>query len=103
MNPAIRGLLGKVRVGEPPTKDLERYKCGAMVTVATRDGRSYTNTVYAPRGAAINGIAWEDVEAKYCALVPYAKLSAGNLEASMKVIRDFDNVKKVTELMNCLR
>lgn len=98
MSPAIRGLLGKVRIGEPPTKDVERYKCGAIVTIATRDGRSYANTVYAPKGAAINGIAWEDVEAKYRVLMPYAKPSAGNLEASMKVIRSFRDVKNSSEL-----
>lgn len=98
MSPVIRGLLGKVRIGEPPTQDLDRYKCGAIVTVNTRDGRSYTETVYAPKGAAINGIAWADVEAKYRELVPHAKLSAGNLEASMKVIRNFRDVKKMSEL-----
>ena len=48
--------------------------------------------------AAINGIAWDDIEAKYRELVPYAKLSAANLEASMKVIRNFRDVKKVSEL-----
>lgn len=98
MNPAIRGLLGKVRLGEPPTKELERYKCGATVTINTRDGRSHTNTVYAPKGAAINGIAWDDVEAKYRELVPYAQLSADHLEASMKVIRNFRDLKQMSEL-----
>src|SRR5687768_7882707 len=71
-DPAIRGLLGKVKVGDAPTENLERYKSGAVVTIATRDGRRYSSTVYAPRGSAALGIEWEDVEAKYRALVPYA-------------------------------
>ena len=102
-DPVIRGLLGKVRVGQPPTENLERYKSGASVTIRTRDGKSHASTVYAPRGAAINGIAWADVEAKYRALVPFAKLAGNNLEASMKAIRDFRAARQVTELIALLR
>jgi 2-methylcitrate dehydratase PrpD len=102
-NPAIRGLLGKVRVAAPPTEHLERYKAGASVTIQTKDGRSYSNTVYAPRGAAILGIAWSDVETKYRALAPYAKFSGDNLEKSIKVIRNFRDAKNVSELVGLLR
>ena len=102
-NPVIRGLLGKVRVGDPPSENLERYKAGATVTIRTKDGRSTSSTVYAPRGAAILGIAWDDVENKYRALAPFAKFSGKNLEASMKVIRNFREVKNVSELIRLLR
>ena len=102
-NPVIRRLLDKVRVAEPPTENLERYKSGAIVTIRTRDGRSHSSTVYAPKGAAMLGIDWADVEGKYRALAPYAKLSGGNLEASMKVIRNFREAKKVSELVGLLR
>jgi len=102
-SPAIRGLLGKVRVADPPTENLERYKSGAIVTIRTRDGRSHSSTVYAPRGAAILGIAWADVEGKYRALAPFAKFSGENFEASIKVIRNFRKVKKVSELVGLLR
>ena len=102
-NPVIRGLLDKVQVVGPPTGNLERFKSGAVVTIRTRDGRSITNTVYAPRGSAVNGIAWSDVEGKYRALVPFAKLSGTNLEDSIKVIRNFRDVKQVFELIGLLR
>jgi 2-methylcitrate dehydratase PrpD len=102
-NPVIRGLLGKVRMVEPPTKDLDRYKSGAIVTVKTRDGKSHSDTVYAPRGSAMIGIAWADVEAKYRALAPHANFSGDNLEASMNVIRKFREVSKVSELVDLLR
>lgn len=102
-SPAIRGLLSKVRVADPPMENLERYKSGAIVTVRTRDGRNYSNTIYAPKGAAMLGIAWADVETKYRALAPFAKFSGENLEASIKVIRRFHEVKKVSELVGLLR
>ena len=92
-----------MRVGDPPTENLERYKSGAIVTIRTRDGRSRSSTVYAPKGAAILGIDWADVEAKYRALAPFAKFSGKNLEASMKVIRNFREVKNVSELVGLLR
>jgi len=102
-NPVIRGLLSKVQVGDPPTENLERYKSGATVTIRTKDGRTHSSTVYAPKGAAMLGIAWADVEGKYRALAPYAKFSGDNLEASMKVIRRFREVKNVSELVGLLR
>ena len=102
-NPVIRGLLDKVRAADPPTENLDRYKSGAIVTITTRDGKSHSSTVYAPRGAAIMGIAWDDVEGKYRALAPYARLSGDNLEASIKVIRGFRKVKNVAELVGLLR
>ena len=102
-DPVIRGLLGKVRVAGPPTENLERYKSGATVTIRTKDGRNHASTVYAPKGAAMLGIDWGDVEAKYRALAPFAKFSGTNLEASMKVIRSFRAVKSVSELLGLLR
>jgi 2-methylcitrate dehydratase PrpD len=102
-DPVIRRLLDKVEVGDPPTENLERYRSGAVVTIRTRDGRSYSSTVYAPKGAAMLGIDWADVERKYRTLAPYAKLSGNNLEASMKVIRNFREVRNVSALVALLR
>ena len=69
----------------------------------TMDGRTHSSTVYTPRGAAILGLTWNDIEAKFRALAPFAKCSAGNLEATIKVIREFREVKKVAELVGLLR
>jgi 2-methylcitrate dehydratase PrpD len=102
-DPVIRGLLAKVRVAPPPTENLERYKSGAIVTITTRGGRTYSSTVYAPRGAAMLGIAWKDVEAKYRVLAPFAQFSGDNLERSMEVIRRFRDLKNVSELVGLLR
>src|SRR5689334_7033670 len=42
----------------------ERYRQGATVTIALPDGRSFTSTVYAPKGSGQLGIAWNDIDAK---------------------------------------
>jgi 2-methylcitrate dehydratase PrpD len=102
-DPVIRAMLGKVHMADPPTQDLDKYKSGAMVTITTRDGNRHTATVHAPRGAAVLGIAWHDIEAKYRALVPCAEVSGEHLESSFAVIRDFRNASGTSELVRLLR
>ncbi|GAA4347510.1 hypothetical protein GCM10023165_32440 [Variovorax defluvii] len=102
MDPAIRRLLDLVEVGEPPTENVGRYKQGATVTVTTRDGRSFTNTVYAPRGSAVNGIEWSDVEGKFETLCPLAGVSSSNVEKCTQVLRHFRDVKHMRELVELI-
>ncbi len=98
VNPVMRRLLDKVEVGPPPTENLERYKRGVTVTIRTSDGKSYSNTVYAPRGSAVLGIDWADVEGKYRALTPFAKMSPQNVEASARLIRNLYRLDRVDDL-----
>ena len=102
-DPVIHQLLDKVRVGAPPTEHVERYKQGATVTIRTKDGRTFSNTVYAPKGAGILGIDWADVDAKYRTLVPQAQLSDRQVEASLQVIHDFRHVTHVSALIDLLQ
>ena len=97
-DPVIQQLLEKVRVGAPPTAHVEQYKQGATVTIRTKDGRSFSNTVYAPKGSGVSGIDWADVDAKYRTLVPRAPLSDRQVEASLQVIHDFRHVTHVSAL-----
>src|SRR5262252_5077772 len=102
-DPVIHQLLDKVRVGAPPTDNVERYKQGATVTIRTKDGRTFSNTVYAPKGAGVLGIDWADIDAKYRMLVPKAQVSDRQVEESLKVIHDFRNVKHVSALLDLLQ
>ena len=100
--PVIHQLIDKVRVGPPPTEQVEQYKQGATVTIRTRDGRTFSNTVYAPKGAGMLGIDWADVDAKYRTLVPQAQVSDQQVEASLQVIHDFRHVTHVSTLTDLL-
>ena len=102
-DPVIQQLLDKVRVGAPPTDNVERYKQGATVTIRTKDGRTFSNTVYAPKGSGMLGIDWADVDAKYRTLVPKAQLRDQQVEASLQVIHDFRQVKHVSALIDLLQ
>ncbi len=101
-DPVIHQLIDKVRVGAPPTQRVEEYKQGATVTIQTKDGRSFSSTVFAPKGAGSLGIDWADVDAKYRSLVPGSGLSGQQIEGSLEVIHDFSSVKHVSALVDLL-
>jgi 2-methylcitrate dehydratase PrpD len=102
-DPVIHRLIDKVRVGPPPVDDAARYRQGASVTIRTLDGRSFTSTVYAPKGAGMLGIAWADIDAKFRALVPLAGLGDRQIEAALAIIHDFRRLTGVTGLTETLR
>ena len=101
-DPAIHRLIDKVRVGPQPTKDIERYRQGATVTIETTDGRSVTSTVFVPKGAGCLGIDWTDIDAKYRTLAPRAPLSERQVEQSLATIRGFRDASNVTALIELL-
>ncbi|MBV8508511.1 MAG: MmgE/PrpD family protein [Alphaproteobacteria bacterium] len=102
-DPVIHRLIDKVRVGPPPTGDAERYRQGATVTIRTTDGRVITSTVFAPRGAGAGGLGWHDIDVKYRALMPHARLGEQQIDASLAAIHDFRRITHVSELTGLLR
>ena len=101
-DPVIHQLIDKVRVGAPPTQQVEEYKQGATVTIETKDGRTFSNTVFAPKGAGSLGIDWVDLDAKYRSLAPGAGLSNQQIEGSLEVIHNFGKVNQMSELIDFL-
>jgi 2-methylcitrate dehydratase PrpD len=102
-DPVIHGLIDKVLVGAPPTQNIERYRQGATVTIKGRNGQTSTSTVYLPKGAGALGLDWQDIDAKYRALVPAAGLPAQAIERSLGIIHDFQSLPVVTSLLDALR
>jgi 2-methylcitrate dehydratase PrpD len=102
-DPVIHRLIDKIRVGAPPGDEAGRYRQGATVTIRTTGGRTVTNTVFVPKGAAALGIAWTDVDAKYRALLPHARVPEPQIEASLAMIHDFRELREVAPLVELLR
>ncbi|ETX02197.1 MAG: hypothetical protein ETSY1_04470 [Candidatus Entotheonella factor] len=102
-DPVIHRLIDKVRVGDPPMERAEQYRQGATVTIRTTDGRTFSNTVLAPKGAGMLGIDWADIDAKYRTLVPQSGMSGELIEASLQIIHDFRHVTHVSALTELLR
>ncbi|HTE14215.1 MAG TPA: MmgE/PrpD family protein [Burkholderiales bacterium] len=102
-DPVIHQLIDKVRIGDPVTQDIEKFRHGAVVTIKTKDGRSYTSTVYTPKGSGARGIAWADVDNKYRTLVAVTNLSPQKIEDSIKLMHEFRDVHQVSKLTSLLR
>jgi 2-methylcitrate dehydratase PrpD len=100
-DPTIHSLIDRVRVAEMPADP--RYRQGATVTIRTHDGRSATNTVFVPKGAAALGIAWSDMDTKYRKLVSGSGLDGWKMEASLGLIHVFRNVENVSPLIQLLK
>jgi 2-methylcitrate dehydratase PrpD len=100
--PEVARLIGLVEVDAAPQPVRYEWSWGATVTLITRSGARFTSTMDAPKGSAPRGIEWSEVDAKYRALMPESRLPAKRIEEALKVIHDFERVKKVTELTDLL-
>lgn len=101
-DPAIHRLIDLICVGDPPGDDAVRFRQGARVTIRARDGREATSTVYVPKGAGAVGIAWDNVDAKYRALVPHSGLSVEAVNDSLAMIHELRRVSDMTRLVELL-
>ena len=72
------------------------------MTIRTTDGRVTTSTVFVPKGAGADGLAWADIDRKYRALMPHARLPDRQIEVSLAAIHDFRRVAHVSELPSLL-
>jgi 2-methylcitrate dehydratase PrpD len=101
-DPVIHQLIDKIHVGPQPTENVTEYRQGATVTINTADS-SVTSTVYAPKGAALLGIDWADIEAKYFVLMLNSGLKQSRINTSLAAIRDFANADTVAPLIELIR
>jgi 2-methylcitrate dehydratase PrpD len=102
-NPAVARLIGLIEADPSPPSVHYDWSWGGTVTIVTRSGARYTNTVDAPKASGPRGIEWNDVDAKYRALLPDARLTAKRTEEILNVIHGLDRVKNVSELTRLLR
>jgi len=103
-DPVIRQLIDKVTVdpNPPPYPDRFPHHHGATVTITLKEGRQFSAHVDFPRGSAPRGIEWADVDAKYRRLVPLSGLAPEKVEASLRVVHEFETVKTMSELTRLL-
>jgi 2-methylcitrate dehydratase PrpD len=102
-SPVIARLIDVVEADPAPPAVKYQWGWGGGVTIVTKSGARFFESVDAPRGSAARGIEWSDVDSKYHALVPESKMSTKRIEDSLTTIHGFDRVKKVSELTALLK
>jgi len=102
-DPVIRALIDKVQVAVVPPEQAAGFRHGSIVTIKTRDGRSYSSAVRAPRGSGPRGIEWSDVDAKYRTLVAMTPIGTDKIERSLDLIHRFRQADKIAALTELLR
>jgi len=102
-DPVIHKLIDKIKIGDPVFDPDNKFRHGAVVTIKTKAGKSFTGTVYAPKGSGARGIEWTDVDRKYRTLVAMSGLSAQKIEDSLSIIHAFREVQQVSQLTDLLR
>jgi 2-methylcitrate dehydratase PrpD len=101
-DPTVQGLMALVDPDPSPPVVQTRWLWAGTVTIVTKSGARIVRTVDAPRGSTPRGIEWQDVEAKYRALMSHSKLPAGRLEEILAMIKGLDNVSDVAQLTRLL-
>jgi 2-methylcitrate dehydratase PrpD len=101
-NPEVARLIGLVEADPAPPSVHYDWSWGGTVTIVTKSGARYTNTVDAPRASGPRGIDWKDVEAKYRALMPDSGLPAKRIDEVLNLIHGFDRLRKVADLTRLL-
>ncbi len=100
-DPAIAVLQEKIVFDPdpPPLPDRFPHRHGATVIIRMNNGDEFRSTCKSPRGSGPRGVDWEDVEAKYRALVPLARLASRRVDESLAVIRGFETPDSVGRLV----
>lgn len=102
-DPRIRSLFDKVFRDDQDVANKSEYKSGAIVRIETVAGQTFEEHVRYPKGAALRGIGWREIESKYQSLMPYGAVSATQIAKSISVIRDLEKQTDVRNLISTLR
>lgn len=101
-DPRIRSLFDKVFRVDTEVADKANYKSGAIVRIETVGGQLIEEHVRYPKGAALRGITWLEIESKYRSLMPYGGVGEQQISASIEVIRAMENLLDVRRLIGTL-
>ncbi len=99
-DPKIAAMVPRVVFdpNPPPHPDRFPHRHGGTVTIELNDGTLIRSTCKAPRGSGARGIDWADVDEKFRILVPNGELSDAQVNHSLALIHDFDQLTSVSLL-----
>ncbi|WP_197497463.1 MmgE/PrpD family protein [Cupriavidus sp. D384] len=98
----IRSLFDKVFREDAEVPDKAKYKSGAIVRIETVDGRTIEQHVRYPKGAALRGVTWLEIESKYGSLMPHGGVDPQQVSESLEAIRELEKLSDIRRLIDTL-
>jgi 2-methylcitrate dehydratase PrpD len=104
-DPRVLSVIDRIRLDPSPSPWPDRFphRHGGIVRVSCRDGRVLSHHCRAPLGSGPTGIEWDDVDAKYRALMPRCGLSPDRIEHSLTLIHQLGDSERIAPLLESLR
>ncbi len=101
-DPRIRSLFDKVFREDVEVPDKAKYKSGAIVRIETVDGRAIEEHIRYPKGAALRGITWLEIETKYRSLMPHGGVAPQQISESLEAIRELEKLSDIRRFIDTL-
>ena len=99
----VRDLLKKITTRHDP--ECDRFfpeAWPARVTITVEDGRKYTSEVKYAKGDPQSPLSWEELLAKFNALVPSSVLSEARKQSLIDAVTSIEEIKNMNELTTLL-
>lgn len=97
LRPEIQAFLEKVRV----VKKESLLEPSVKVEIECNDGSKYSSEILHVPGTPLYPLTWSELEEKYRQCV-YPVLSSENVVESVRIIKDFENLRFVYDLINLI-
>lgn len=101
-DPKVRAMLAKVEIiADPELNKLYPQKFPGVVTIETKDGKSYTMEQYYPKGDVMNPISDEELKEKFRGLVAptFTKERTEQIINAVEHLEDIKNLGEFTKLL----
>jgi 2-methylcitrate dehydratase PrpD len=95
--PEVRKLVKKVKVSPDPSIQFPESKVKIKVTM--KDGRSYDEVYYPPKGAPDNPMSEGELIEKFHGCAAWGGLSKKKAESVIKMLLELETLKEVDELL----
>ena len=98
----VRDMLSKVEIiADPELNKLYPQKFPAVVTIETKDGKSYTKEVYYPKGDLLNPFSQKEYEEKFTLLVA-PKLGEARAKQIIAAVANLETIKNIRDFTKLL-
>ena len=103
LRPDVRAMLKKVHFGVHPEAEAAGYhKMTTILDIELADGRVISGKADFGKGSPSDPMSFDDVARKFRENTDYAKFPASQADAVIAMVRDFEKLPSIKDLMNAL-